>query len=235
LQKGGFLWLDPWHMSSPDFRRVVVTCGPSYEPIDEVRRITNHSTGKLGIRLSNRLSAEGWQVTCLKGIGALHPEPLAPEVELVRFSTNDHLLERMQALPNREQVSAVFHAAALCDFKVRAVQDEVGESVGTAKLSSRVGELTLILQPATKIIGHLQPLFPNARVVGWKYELEDSREEVIAKGARQLRENGSALCVLNGRAYGSGFGALRPDGTLTEIEGYDPLCEWLCEWLASAT
>ena len=222
-------------MSSPVLRRVVVTCGPSYEPIDEVRRITNQSTGKLGIRLSNRLAAAGFQVTCLKGVGALHPEPLFPEVELVRFTTNDHLLERMTALAEREQVAAVFHAAALCDFKVRTVQDEAGVATGTAKLSSRTGELTLILQPATKIIGHLRPLFPDARIVGWKYELEGSREEVIEKGARQLRENGSDLCVLNGRAYGSGFGALTPDGTLTQIAGYDPLCDWLCDWLRAAT
>src|SRR5687768_4958152 len=115
-------------MSSSLSRRVVITCGPSYEPIDEVRRITNQSTGKLGIRLSNKLAAEGWSVTCLKGVGAMHPEALAAEVEGVRFTTNDHLLERLEALPEREQVAAVFHAAALCDFKVRAVQDAAGDS-----------------------------------------------------------------------------------------------------------
>ena len=39
--------------------KVIVTCGPSYEPIDEVRRITNFSTGELGILLANRLTRAG--------------------------------------------------------------------------------------------------------------------------------------------------------------------------------
>ena len=50
--------------------RVVVTCGPSYEPIDEVRRLTNFSTGELGILLANALSSAGYDVLCFKGVGA---------------------------------------------------------------------------------------------------------------------------------------------------------------------
>jgi phosphopantothenoylcysteine synthetase/decarboxylase len=221
-------------MSSSPSGRVVVTCGPSYEPIDEVRRITNQSTGKLGIRLSNRLAADGWSVACLKGVGAQHPEPLSESVERIRFTTNDHLLERLEALPERDQVAAVFHAAALCDFKVRTVQDSTGTSIGSTKISSRAGEMTLILEPATKLISHLRRIFPQARIVGWKYELEGSRDEVIAKGTRQLQENETDLCVLNGRAYGTGFGALRPDGTLTHVANYDALCDWLAAWLREA-
>ncbi len=211
--------------------RVVVTCGPSYEPIDEVRRITNQSTGKLGIQLSNRLVGEGWRVTCLKGVGALHPEPLASDVENLSFTTNDHLLAKLEALPNRNEVAAVFHAAALCDFKVRAVRNAEGHSATAAKLSSRAGELTLVLEPATKLIGQLRGLFPNARIVGWKYELEGTRDEVIAKGTRQIVENNTDLCVLNGRAYGAGFGVLHPRGDLVDLPHNDALYDWLAKWM----
>ena len=50
--------------------RVIVTCGPSYEPIDRVRRLTNFSTGELGLLLAAALAREGHEVICLKGEGA---------------------------------------------------------------------------------------------------------------------------------------------------------------------
>ena len=42
--------------------KVIVTCGPSYEPIDQVRRLTNFSTGELGVHLSNQLARVGFEV-----------------------------------------------------------------------------------------------------------------------------------------------------------------------------
>jgi len=47
--------------------KVIVTCGPSYEPIDQVCRLTNSSTGELGVHLSNHLARAGFEVFCLKG------------------------------------------------------------------------------------------------------------------------------------------------------------------------
>ena len=52
--------------------KVMVTCGPSFEPIDQVRRLTNFSTGELGVHLSNQLARAGFEVFCLKGSGATH-------------------------------------------------------------------------------------------------------------------------------------------------------------------
>src|SRR5260370_41460223 len=46
--------------------KVIVTCGPSYEPIDQVRRLTNFSTRELGVHLSNQLTRAGFEVFCLK-------------------------------------------------------------------------------------------------------------------------------------------------------------------------
>src|SRR5581483_5926184 len=119
--------------------RVVVTCGPSFEPIDEVRRITNHSTGMLGWLLSNRLARDGWEVSCLKGIGATHHGSIEPGVDVTHFGTNDDLQARLTELPERERIAAVFHAVALCDFKVKHIlagETGLGQS---AKISSRGG------------------------------------------------------------------------------------------------
>ena len=47
--------------------KIIVTTGPSFEPIDEVRRITNFSTGELGVLLANSFAQAGAEVFCLKG------------------------------------------------------------------------------------------------------------------------------------------------------------------------
>ena len=70
----------------------LVTCGPAYEPIDGVRRITNQSTGEIGTILSETLSASGFEVLCLRGemAGASRPEPTNAKV--LAFSTNASLM-----------------------------------------------------------------------------------------------------------------------------------------------
>ena len=90
----------------------------------------------------------------------------------------------------------------------------------------------LVLEPAPKVIAELRRLFLNARIVGWKYELAGTAEEVWEKGERQMLENRTDLCVVNGAAYGIGFGILERDGTRAEMRGKEALGEWLAAWLA---
>lgn len=200
--------------------RVLVTCGPSYEPIDEVRRITNFSTGRLGVLLANALTRAGQEVTCFRGAGATTCERIE-RAAVVAFSTNDDLLARLAAVERREEIGAVYHSAALADFKARRDAD------GARKISSRSGEIALTLTPAPKLIGELRGLFPNARLVGWKYELDGTREEALGKAARQIAENFTDACVLNGAAYGAGFGLVRSGELLVHLADEAALCERL--------
>ncbi len=80
----------------------------------------------------------------------------------------------------------------------------------------------------------MRDLFPNARIVGWKYELVGSREDALAAGARQLTEARTDLCVVNGAAYGSGFGLLEPAGAFTQARASEELCSMLLSTLARA-
>lgn len=203
--------------------RVIVTAGPSYEPIDEVRRITNSSSGELGVRLANRLTAAGFEVVCLLGKMAIF-RGKCDAARVIPFSTNDDLLAKLEALAP-DGVIAVLHAAALGDFKVR--RDGVER-----KIASRAGEITITLVPATKVLPRLRALFPAARIVGWKYELDGTRDDALAKGRAQLAECGTDACAVNGAAYGEGFGFLTRDGALTHMPDKGALCELLARWLA---
>lgn len=213
--------------------KVVVTCGPSYEPIDQARRITNFSTGRLGIALSNAFTARGWEVACLKGeqatcADALHARRALP------FSTNEDLAAKLASLAGEGGWGAVLHVAALCDFRVERVLDERGEELASPKFSSRTGRLNLVLAPATKVLPQLRDWFPQARIVGWKYELAGTRAETFAKARAQLSECRTDACVLNGAAYGSGFACCTPTSVHTLADS-DALAVWLGRWLAAVT
>jgi phosphopantothenate---cysteine ligase (CTP) len=206
---------------------VLVTCGPAYEPIDEVRRITNQSTGELGTLLSETLSGAGFEVLCLRGEMAVYREP--SNVRVVPFTTNASLLAILERLP--EPPAAVFHAAALCDFLVHEV-----EGVDRArKIRSGVSELRLVLRPAGKVLPRLRSLFPKAAIVGWKYELEGSREDALARARDQMAACATDACVVNGTSYGAGFGFLiRGSQPPHHLADKSKLCEFLANWTSQA-
>lgn len=212
--------------------RIVVTCGPAYEPIDEVRRLTNFSTGELGVLLADALTRAGFEVICLRGEASTYPQgPKA--AECVTFSTNADLAARLRATGGAHDIGAVFHAAALCDYKVGSVEDFRGARVGSPKIDTRAGELVLRLEPATKVISSLRSWFPNALLIGWKYELAGVRAEALARARAQMRENRTDACVVNGRAYGPGFGLCEAgaEQPVAEFAGKRELVAGLVAWL----
>ena len=115
----------------------VVTAGPTYEPLDDVRRLTNFSTGRLGTELANHLTAHGHQATLLIGEQATHRgERHAKTVEV--FTTTADLRERLKKL-SAGRVDAVFHAAAVSDFTFGKIwtRPATGEMTELSRASSR--------------------------------------------------------------------------------------------------
>ncbi len=210
--------------------KVIITCGPSYEPIDGARRMTNMSTGKLGVTLANCLAEAGHAVICLKGEGSTFCGPLrASRVET--FTTNDDLARRLESISRLEHIDSVFHAAALCDFRVDQVLSAAGEEMSSPKFATRDGRLHLVLAPAMKVLPRMRDWFPDARIVGWKYELAGRREDAFARAWKQLRDCASDACVLNGAAYGEGFALCHADGRVESCTETPALCALLNDWL----
>jgi phosphopantothenoylcysteine decarboxylase/phosphopantothenate--cysteine ligase len=186
----------------------VITAGPTYESLDDVRRLTNFSTGRLGSELANFLTERGHQVTLLIGNQATYcGEQRASTME--KFTTTANLREQLEAL-SHGNVDAVFHAAAVSDFTFGKVwsRSATGEmtEIKSGKLSTRQGTLMAELVPTPKIISELRAWYPKSRLIGWKFEVDGDRAGVIALAEKQLAECGTDACVANGRAYGLGFG-----------------------------
>jgi len=192
----------------------VVTAGPTFEPVDEVRRLTNISTGQLGSDLADHLTGHGHTVTLLLGHYAIHRlGSRLPPAKV--FTTAADLGNQLQALAGSE-VQAVFHAAAVCDFTFgdlwECTDSQHFARVKESKLSTGREGLLAELRPTPKLIASLRDWFPAARLVGWKYELDGDRSSVVDKARRQITENRTDACVANGRAYGEGFGLLTASG-----------------------
>jgi phosphopantothenoylcysteine synthetase/decarboxylase len=212
--------------------RCLVTAGPTYEPLDKVRRLTNFSTGRLGTELANALTEAGHEVLLLMGQFATHRGECHAR-KVLTFSTTANLRERLRALAKAEPVGAVFHAAAVSDFTfgkiwARSAQGELGE-IKSGKLSTRQGTLLAELVATPKIIAELRDCYPRARLVGWKYEVEGDRAGVVRLAEKQLEECRTDACVANGPAYCKGFGLVRAGGERAHLADTGALYEALIE------
>jgi len=198
----------------------VVTAGPTYEPLDEVRRLINFSTGRLGSELGNYMVSRGHQVTLLLGQQATwQGECLAQD--RIAFGTSADLHARLQGLAGKA-IDAVFHAAAVSDFTFgkiwrRSATGEL-EETQAGKISTRIGSLLVELAPTQKSIAQLRDWFPRACLVGWKYEVDGGRSDVIAEAEKQMAACRTNACVANGRAYGPGFGLVTGPGQCRHLE-----------------
>ena len=198
----------------------VVTAGPTYEPLDEVRRLTNFSTGKLGTELSNFLAARGHKVLLLLGeLATHHGSRQAHRVE--RFSTTADLHAKLKLLSGKK-VDAIFHAAAVNDFAFGRLfaPNEAGklaEIKAAKKIPTRDGKMLIELVPAPKIIAELRDWFPKAKITGWKFGADGGRAEANDAAKRQMSECRTDACVANGPAYGGGFGLATRDGNLVHL------------------
>jgi len=213
----------------------VVTAGPTFETMDNVRRLTNFSTGRLGTELANFLTARGHAVTLLVGEQATYCGG-RKATRVKPFSTTKDLMEKLQALA-KQDIGAVFHAAAVSDFTfgkiwLRSEQGELTE-IKSGKISTRQGTLLAELVPTPKIIASLRAWYPTAKLVGWKFEVDGDRANVLRAAENQMRECRTDACVVNGPAYGEGLGLMTEPGQCQPMAGQPALFEALAKLIQS--
>jgi len=173
-------------------RRVLVTAGPTQEPIDPVRYLTNRSSGKMGYALAEAACRRGAEVTLVSG-----PVNLAPPagVRLVRVQTT--LEMREAALAAFPEVDVVFGAAAPADYRLAQPYEQ------KIKRSGNVGGgLALQLVDNPDIIAELGRLKKQQVVVAFAAETEN----LIENARHKLVQKTADLVVANDvTAPGAGF------------------------------
>jgi phosphopantothenoylcysteine decarboxylase/phosphopantothenate--cysteine ligase len=200
-------------------RRIVVTAGPTWEPIDPVRFVGNRSTGKMGFAVADEALRRGADVTLVVGPGTLDA-PEGPRV--VRVTTAEEM--RDAVLRAAEDVDAVVMAAAVADFRP--------EAVATGKLKKDQGPPQVLLVSTPDILAELGSSKGERVLVGFAAETEEAE----TAGRLKLRAKGVDLLVANevGRE-GTGFGSDTNRAAILAADGQDePLRAWTKPELATA-
>jgi len=175
--------------SSTPARRLLITAGPTHEPIDAVRYIANRSSGRLGIALAEAAAAVGWEVTLLLG-----PTPRtvqSTDLRVRRFQTTADLEALLRdELPRCE---VLVMAAAVADYRPKPA--EAGAPIGQTKLRREKRNLMLELEPTPDLLaGCAARRGPGQLLVGFALE---PRDRLLESAGSKLARKGLDLIVAN--------------------------------------
>lgn len=178
--------------------KILLTSGPTREPIDGVRFITNFSTGRTGKALAEFFSRRGDEVTCLCGTGSARPEHFKKLHIFETFHDLDRLLKRIL---RRKSFDAVIHLAAVGDYSVAGVK--TGEMVHSGrlpfKLDSGKKRLEILLKKNFKVVNRIKTYAgkSNPVLVAFKLTNTGSRTKRIQAASALSMERGIDIVVHN--------------------------------------
>ena len=199
-------------------RTVVVTAGPTYEPIDPVRFIGNHSSGKMGVAVAAEAARRGATVHLILGPGTVAPPA---GVQVVRITTAEQMREAVMRYA--EETDAIVMAAAVADFRPK--------DAATGKLKKDDGTPEVALEPTPDILAELGERPQRPYLVGFAAETSD----VEVHGRAKLARKHADLLVANevGRE-GTGFGSETNHAAIVSVNGDDiALRDWTKRELAA--
>ena len=165
--------------------RLLITAGPTHEPIDRVRFIGNRSSGRLGIAIARIAASRGLPTTLLLGPVEQPPDPLLPQVEVRRFRTAAELEAELETLAS--DFDLVIMAAAVADFRPRTVLE--------GKHRRTDAGLAIELEPVPDLLAGLAARKrPGQRLVGFALEPE---AELETRATAKLRRKAIDAIVAN--------------------------------------
>lgn len=171
--------------------KVLVTAGPTAEPIDPVRFITNHSTGKMGYALAKNCMLRGADVTLVTGPS---PLPRPPFVHVEEITSAHEMFEAVTSRAPTQDI--IIKAAAVADYRPRHVSAEKVKKSGDA--------LSLELERTEDILKYLgEHKQPGQFLCGFSMETEHMIENSRQKLARK---NLDMIAANNLKQAGAGFG-----------------------------
>ena len=186
--------------------KILVTSGGTSEAIDRVRSITNHSTGRLGLVITEALIKAGHEVCLITTSQAIKPVS-HPNLKIIEIKNTLDLLEEMRNLVKDYQV--LIHSMAVSDYtpvymtsidEVQASQDLskfLTKQNTESKISSKEDAQILFLKKNPKIISLVKEWNPKIHLIGFKLLVDVSREYLIQIARESLEKNKADIIVAN--------------------------------------
>ncbi len=186
--------LNRYFAQKQDFKgkKVLVSAGPTFESIDPVRFIGNHSSGKMGYAIAREFAARGASVELVSG-------PVNIKLE----HGNVHITKVTSAEEMKKACLSYFNTADIT-VMAAAVADYTPANVAGEKIKKKDGALSIELKPTTDILAELgRRKNDNQILVGFALETENETENALSK----LHKKNLDLIVLNSlKDEGAGFG-----------------------------
>ncbi|MDD2636407.1 MAG: bifunctional phosphopantothenoylcysteine decarboxylase/phosphopantothenate--cysteine ligase CoaBC, partial [Bacteroidales bacterium] len=171
-------------------KTILVTAGPTYESIDAVRFIGNHSSGKMAYAIAEDCANRGAKVLLISG--PVNIQPKHKNIKLINIVSAAEMYNAAKV--NFENVDAAILAAAVADF--------TPEQVNNTKIKRENQDLTIKLKPTQDIAEELGQMKKNKVVVGFALEIENELKNAIGK----LKRKNFDFIVLNSmNDKGAGF------------------------------
>jgi phosphopantothenoylcysteine decarboxylase/phosphopantothenate--cysteine ligase len=173
-------------------KNVLITAGPTHEPIDPVRFVGNHSSGKMGIAIADTFARHGAQVTLI--LGPTNVFPTQKNIRTIGVTTAAQMYEQVKSFFENSDIFIM--AAAVADYTIESPQEQ--------KIKKQHKPLSLQLKPTVDILKYCGSNKKTTQfVVG--FALETDNEE--ANALKKLQNKKADMLVLNSaNTKGSGFG-----------------------------
>ncbi|MCI7427998.1 MAG: phosphopantothenoylcysteine decarboxylase [Methanobrevibacter sp.] len=164
-------------------KKVLISLGGTYEPIDSVRGITNKSSGKMGLALAREAYIRGADLTL---VVAKVSVKIPSVFNVISVETGNEMNEViLNLIPDFD---IFISTAAVSDFEFKKKDDKKIDSENSFSLN---------LKPATKIIRQVKKINPNIFLVGFKAEFNISKDEIIDCARRQIENAGTDIVIAN--------------------------------------
>lgn len=164
-------------------KKILISLGGTYEPIDSVRGITNKSSGKMGLALAREAYIRGADLTLVVANVSVE----IPSVfNVIRVETSREMNDVILKLV--PDFDIFISAAAVSDFEFKKESDKKIDSSSS---------LFLNLKPTTKIIRQIKQINPDIFLVGFKAEFNISKSEIIECARKQISDAGTDLVIAN--------------------------------------
>ncbi|PMR66314.1 phosphopantothenate--cysteine ligase [Streptococcus intermedius] len=186
--------------------KLLITSGGTSEKIDQVRSITNHSTGKLGALIADSFLAQGDQVTLITTRNAIKPAA-HPNLTIQIIENVQELFEMMKPLVKTHDV--LIHSMAVSDYtpiymtgfeQITTSQDLtefLNKTNKQSKISSKDNYQVLFLKQTPKIISQVKKWNPNICLIGFKLLVDVSKEKLLTVARASLTKNQAEIIVAN--------------------------------------
>jgi phosphopantothenoylcysteine decarboxylase/phosphopantothenate--cysteine ligase len=172
-------------------KKILITAGPTYEPIDPVRFIGNHSSGKMGFDIALEAANKGAEVILISG--PTHQKIQHPRVKVIPVMSANQMYDACHEY--FKDTDAVVAAAAVADYKPKIVADQ--------KIKKNAEEFIIEMDKNPDILASLGAIKKEQFLIG--FALETQNEVEFAK--QKIKKKNLDLIVLNSlNDEGAGFG-----------------------------